>query len=154
MTMTRMQIGRTMSRLAIAIVMPAVLALPGAGNAHAHALDEQPGKSEESVQPLMKQPIPEAAGRNVLLATVTFAPGQESEPHVHPGSIFAYVLEGTVVSQLGGEPEKTYGKGQSWYEAPGARHLVTRNASKTRPARLLVFGIAAEGDPIKQPLPR
>ncbi|KJK23948.1 cupin [Burkholderiaceae bacterium 16] len=152
--MTRLQIGRAVSRLAIATVVPAVLALPGAGSALAHTPDGQPGKSEESVQPLMKQPIPEAAGKNVLLATVTLAPGQESEPHVHPGSIFAYVLEGTVVSQLGGEPERTYSKGQSWYEAPGARHLVTRNASKTKPARLLVFGIAAEGDPIKQPLPR
>lgn len=152
--MIRLQIRRTVFRLAIATVVPAVLALLGTGNAHAHTPGVQPGESEESVQPLMKQPIPEAAGKNVLLATVTFAPGQESQPHIHPGSIFAYVLEGTVVSQLGGEPAKTYTRGQSWYEAPNARHLVTRNASQTKPARLLVFGIAGEGDPIKLPLPQ
>ncbi|EHP37621.1 cupin [Cupriavidus basilensis OR16] len=152
--MTRLQIGRAVSRLAIATAVPALLALLGAGNVHAHTPDGQPGRAEETVQPLMKQPIPEAAGKNVLLATVTLAPGQASAPHVHPGSIFAYVLEGTVVSQLGGEPAKTYGKGQSWYEAPNARHLVTRNASKTTPARLLVFAIAGEGEPIKLPLPQ
>ncbi|MGO4326107.1 cupin domain-containing protein [Cupriavidus sp. 2TAF22] len=152
--MTRSNSGRAMPRLIIAAFVPAMLALAGAGQARAHTPDGKPGHAEESVQPVMKQAIPEAGGKNVLLATVTFAPGQESTPHVHPGSIFAYVLEGSVVSQLGGEPAKTYARGQSWYEPPGAQHLVTRNASKTRPARLLVFAIAAEGEPIKRPLPQ
>ncbi|WP_420994153.1 cupin domain-containing protein [Cupriavidus sp. 30B13] len=142
------------SRLILAAVVPALLALPGAGQARAHAPDGKPGAGEENVQPVMKQAIPEAAGKNVLMATVTFAPGQVSTPHTHPGSIFAYVLEGSVVSQLGGEPARTYAAGQSWYEPPGAQHLVARNASKTRPAKLLVFAIAGEGEPIKQPLPR
>ena len=151
--MTRSNSARAMPRVIIAAVVPAMLVLAGAGQARAHTPDGEPRPSGEQVQPVMKQVIPEAGDKNVLLATVTLAPGQEAEPHVHPGSIFAYVLEGSVVSQLGGEPAQTYAKGQSWYEPPGAQHLVTRNASKTRPARLLVFAIAAEGQPIKQPLP-
>ena len=33
----------------------------------------------------------------------------------------------------------TYTKGQSWYESPKKPHVVSKNASKTEPAKLLVF---------------
>ncbi|AHX13037.1 cupin [Dyella jiangningensis] len=108
---------------------------------------------EEKVQPLMKQAISDAPGKNVMMATVTLAPGQSAAPHLHPGSIFAYVLEGSVVSQLEGDPPHTYTQGESWYEAPRVHHLVTRNASTTRSARLLVWAIVGDKEPIKLPLP-
>jgi quercetin dioxygenase-like cupin family protein len=117
------------------------------GVVHAH------DATEEKIHPVMRQAIPEAAGKNVLIATVSYTPGQASEAHMHPGSIFAYVLEGHVVSQLEGSPARTYGPGESWYEAPGAHHLVSRNASKTKPAKLLVFAIVGEQDPVKLPIP-
>jgi quercetin dioxygenase-like cupin family protein len=72
---------------------------------------------------------------------------------MHPGSIFAYVLEGRVTSQLEGGSAKTYGPGESWYEPPGAHHIVSRNASATKPAKLLVFAIVGDNDPVKQPIP-
>jgi quercetin dioxygenase-like cupin family protein len=122
------------------------LALTCCSVGHAH------DAAEEKVAPVMRQSIPEAPGKNVLIATVTYKPGQASAPHMHPGSIFAYVLEGHVVSQLEGAPPKTYGPGDSWYEAPGAHHLVSRNASNTRPAKLLVFAIVGEHDPVKLPI--
>ena len=132
--------------ISVAATALALLSLTSAGLAVAHA------GGEEKVQPVMRQAIPEAPGKTVLVATVTYAPGQDSTPHKHPGSIFAYVVEGSVVSQLDGSPAKTYGAGESWYEPPGAHHLVSRNASTTRPAKLLVFAIAGEHDPVKQPL--
>ena len=109
---------------------------------------------EETVQPLMKQALPDVPGKNAMMATVTLAPGQSAAPHLHPGSIFAYVLEGQVVSQLEGQEPKTYSAGQSWYEPPRAHHLVTRNPSAIQPAKLLVWAIVAPQDPIKVPLPQ
>jgi quercetin dioxygenase-like cupin family protein len=106
----------------------------------------------ETITPVQKQPIPEAAGKNVLMATVAYKPGEASEAHRHPGSIFAYVLEGHVTSQLEGSPAKTYGPGESWYEPPGAHHVVSKNASSTKPAKLLVFALAGEGEALKLPL--
>ncbi|WP_408149262.1 cupin domain-containing protein [Caballeronia glebae] len=120
----------------------------GAANASAH---ETTGA--EVVTPLMKQAVPEAAAKNVLMATVSYKPGQASDAHMHPGSIFAYVLEGRVTSQLEGGSAKTYGPGESWYEPPGAHHIVSRNASATKPAKLLVFAIVGDNDPVKQPIP-
>ena len=130
------------------LVVAAALAF---GAAHASAHDT---KGAEVVAPVTKQAIPEAAGRNVLMATVAYKPGQASEAHMHPGSIFAYVLEGHVTSQLEGSAAKTYGPGESWYEPPGAHHVVSKNASATKPAKLLVFAIVGENDPVKQPIPR
>jgi quercetin dioxygenase-like cupin family protein len=106
----------------------------------------------ETITPVQKQAIPEAAGKNVLMATVTYKPGEASEAHRHPGSIFAYVLEGHVTSQLEGSPAKTYGPGESWYEPPGAHHVVSKNASRTKPAKLLVFALAGDGEELKLPL--
>jgi quercetin dioxygenase-like cupin family protein len=118
----------------------------------ASAHDGHAGK--ETIAPVMKQAIPEAPGHTAQIITVNYGPGQASDAHMHPGSIFAYVLEGEVVSQLDGQPPRTYRPGESWYEPPGARHLVSRNGSATAPAKLLVVAIVNGQTPIKQPLSR
>jgi quercetin dioxygenase-like cupin family protein len=41
---------------------------------------------------------------------------------------------------------KVYRTGESWYEDPGARHQVTRNASKDKPASLLAVFVLDEGE--------
>jgi quercetin dioxygenase-like cupin family protein len=92
--------------------------------------------------------------KTILVATVTYAPGQASTPHKHPGSIFAYVVEGSVESQLEGAPSRIYRTGEAWYEPPGAHHVISRNASKTMPAKLLVFAVTSGHEPIKEPLER
>jgi quercetin dioxygenase-like cupin family protein len=61
------------------------------------------------------------------------------------------VLEGTVVSQLEGEPATTYTKGQSWYEPPKKPHITARNASAGVPAKLLVVLISEPGEPLTVP---
>jgi quercetin dioxygenase-like cupin family protein len=109
---------------------------------------------EGTAHPLMRHALPEAPGKQVTLLTVDYAPGQTSSPHSHPGSVFAYVVEGSVVSQLEGEPARTFRAGEGWYEPPGAHHIVSRNASTTQPARLVVWLMANEGEAVKKPLPR
>ncbi|SES00123.1 Cupin domain-containing protein [Pseudomonas soli] len=53
------------------------------------------------------------------MLTVSYAPGEASPGHWHPGAVMAYVLEGAVTSKLNDESEKTYKAGEFWYEAPG-----------------------------------
>jgi quercetin dioxygenase-like cupin family protein len=109
---------------------------------------------EEKVTPIQMQKLPDVPGKQVAMAVVSYEPGQASTPHFHSGSVFAYVLEGEIVSQLEGQPPVTYKAGESWYEPPRAAHLVSRNASGTRPAKLLAWLLMDEGGQIKQPLPR
>jgi len=55
----------------------------------------------------VKQPLADMAGKVATVLTVDYAPSAASDPHVHPGSVFAYVLEGTVVTQVEGEQPMT-----------------------------------------------
>ena len=108
--------------------------------------------AEDTVSVLMKERLADMAGKEGTVITVDFAPGAVSDQHVHPGSVFAYVLEGAVVSQLEGEKPVTYTRGQSWYESPKKRHVVSMNASNSEPAKLLVFLLSQEGEAIKAPV--
>lgn len=121
-----------------------------AAPAFAHGPGE--GDGEEKITMLQERVLADAPGKKALAFTVEYAPGQRSIPHVHAGSAIAYVLEGSVISQLEGEAPVTYRTGESWYETPRTNHLVSRNASTTKPAKLLVW-ILNDGDsPLLTPL--
>lgn len=47
-------------------------------------------------------------GWSVTAVEVSYAPGESSAPHHHPGITIAYILEGEVRSKVGDDPEKTY----------------------------------------------
>jgi len=50
-------------------------------------------------------------------------------------------------------PKRVYRAGESWYETPGSIHRVSRNASKTEPAKLLaVFVVDTEDKKLVTPL--
>jgi quercetin dioxygenase-like cupin family protein len=81
---------------------------------------------------------------------VTFPPAARAAPHRHGDAfVYAYVLEGTVSSQLESEPMRTYHKDENWTEQPGAHHVATENASPTTPAKLLVVFISTTGAQLK-----
>jgi quercetin dioxygenase-like cupin family protein len=84
----------------------------------------------------------------VTAVEVSYGPGESSTAHRHPGITIAYVLEGEIVSKVGDDPEKTYSPGQMFLETPGQLHAVSRNASTTRPAKLLALLLAEKGKPL------
>jgi quercetin dioxygenase-like cupin family protein len=120
-------------RLIPALVV-ASLALAAPAAAPAVALD--PG---ETVTPSFDHVLPNIPGKSLKAVTVDYAPGGASPGHTHAGSafIFAYVVSGAIETQVEGEAPKVVKAGDSFYETPGAHHLISRNASKTEPARLL-----------------
>lgn len=127
------------------IILFAVLAAQTPAWAHGDAADQ--------VKVLQQQGPSNAPGKNAVMLTVSYAPGQASPAHQHPGAVMAYVLEGAVVSKLDDEPEKTYQAGEYWYEAPGTIHSVSRNASQTQSAKLLVWSLVDEGSSVTVPYP-
>lgn len=80
--------------------------------------------------------------------TVEFPPGFSSPVHRHNAHVSLYVLEGSVVMQVKGRGAITLTPGQSFSEGPDDIHVVSRNASSTRPARFLVFMIKDKGAPL------
>ena len=90
-------------------------------------------------------------GWEVTVSYVDYAPGRVGNPHRHPGFVLAYVLEGAVVAKISGQGERTYTVGQMFYEPPGSTHEVSKNASKTQPAKLLALIFAKKGVPLSAP---
>ncbi|WFU20823.1 cupin domain-containing protein [Bradyrhizobium sp. CB1717] len=93
----------------------------------------------ETITPHFQQIIPNIPGKSLKALLVDYAPGGASVSHIHAKSafIFGYVLSGEIESQVNDGPKRVYRAGESFYETPGSRHPVSRNASKTRPATLL-----------------
>jgi len=106
----------------------------------------------EKVKVLQEQMLKNLPGKKAMMLTVDYAPGQSSIAHRHEGTAMAYVLEGAITSQVKGEPAITYQPGQFWYEPAGSEHLVSKNASTTEPAKLLVFMVMGEKEAVLIPL--
>ena len=123
----------------------AALALIFSASAFAH----DPAEKVTVLQDEMLKNVP---GKKALMIEVDYQPGQSSISHKHEGTTMAYVLSGEIVSQVKGEPAKTYKAGEYWYEAAGSEHLVSKNASATQPARLLVFMVLAPEEKVLIPL--
>jgi quercetin dioxygenase-like cupin family protein len=101
----------------------------------------------EKVNPLMAKEFSDIAGKEGLMLTVAYAPGEASTKHRHNAHVFVYVLEGSVVMQVEGAKPVTLKKGQTFYESPSDIHSVSKNASKTKPAKFLVFVLKDKGTP-------
>jgi quercetin dioxygenase-like cupin family protein len=96
---------------------------------------------------LMTKDLPDLPGKEGMVETVDFAPGEVSQRHRHNADLFVYVLEGTVITQVKGGSPQTVHAGEVFYESPTDVHVVSRNASETQPAKLLVFYVKAQGTP-------
>ena len=90
-------------------------------------------------------------GWSVTVVEVSYAPGESSGAHRHPGITIGYVLEGEVRSKVGDDPERLYTAGQMFLETPNQVHAVSRNASTTKPARLLAVMLAEKGKQLTTP---
>ena len=106
---------------------------------------------EETITPLIRKDLAGFPGKQSLMYTVDFPPGFSSPVHRHNAQVSVYVLEGSVVMQVRGQKELTLGPGQSFYEGPNDIHVVSRNASSTKPAKFLVFLINKKGAPLVLP---
>ena len=102
----------------------------------------------ETVTPQFEQAITNIPGKSLVALLVDYAPGGASPSHIHAKSafIFGYVLSGEIESQVNDGPRRVYRAGESFYEPPGSRHPVSRNASKTKPARLLAVFVVDTDD--------
>lgn len=102
---------------------------------------------------VFEHPLPDLNLKDwsVTVVEVSYAPGESSGAHRHPGITIAYVLEGEIRSKVGDDPEKTYAAGEMFIETPNQLHGVSGNASKTKPARLLAILLAEKGTQLTTP---
>jgi quercetin dioxygenase-like cupin family protein len=84
-------------------------------------------------------------GKTVTVEIVEFPPLAAAPEHHHGGSVTVYVLAGTVRSQIAGGPLLDYHVGETFFEPPGAVHVVAMNPSPTEPAKFMAIHVADDG---------
>jgi quercetin dioxygenase-like cupin family protein len=114
------------------------------------ALAAEPAPAAKAA-PLLQQPLTGIPGKEGLMVEVNIPPGGASPAHRHDADVFVYVLEGSVIMQVAGGEPKTLGVGQTFHENPADIHVRSENASKTSPAKLLVFFVKNTGAPATRP---
>jgi quercetin dioxygenase-like cupin family protein len=105
-------------------------------------------EARKSVPPLMTRDLAGIPGKEAIVLTVEYGPGESSRPHRHDSNVFVYVLEGAITMQVKGGLAVTLHPGQTYYESPSDIHVVSANASKTAPAKFLVFIVKDKGIPV------
>jgi len=102
----------------------------------------------EAVTTNFAHAISNIPGKSLIAVEVSYPPGGASLPHRHAKSafIYAYVVSGAIESQVEGQPARVYRAGESFYETPGAHHVLGRNVSATEPAKLLAVFVVDSSD--------
>ena len=103
---------------------------------------------EAKVTPLMSKDLTNIPGKEGVMITVEYPPGASDPIHRHNAHAFVYVLEGEIVMQVRGGKEMVLKPGETFYEGPDDVHVVGRNASKTKPAKFVVFLVKEKGAPV------
>jgi quercetin dioxygenase-like cupin family protein len=124
--------------LALLLTTTAFLALPGLA------------QNAEHVKPVFEHALPNVEGKRMVAVVVTYPPGARSPAHHHAPSafIYAYVLSGTIRSQVDDSPPRTYRVGEGFYELPGSHHRISENASDREPASLLAVFVVDSNDKV------
>lgn len=105
----------------------------------------------EGVTPLFRTDVGDLTNQEIVFLEVTYPPGASSASHRHDAHTIVYVLEGTVIMQVKDGEEKTLSAGEVFYETPEDVHSVSRNASETEPAKILVWFLKEKGAPTTRP---
>jgi quercetin dioxygenase-like cupin family protein len=142
----------------IGVVMAAMLCggLPAAHFAWSQgAASSAQSQTKDRARIVLSKPLPKLDGDHLkaVLVEVRYGPGEASLPHSHPCAVIGYVVEGTLRTQVKGEPEMIYNAGESFYEAPNGVHLVSANASSTEPAKLVVYLMCDRDAPLSVDMP-
>ena len=106
---------------------------------------------QAKVTELLSKDLTNIPGKEGLMVIVEYPPGSSDPIHRHNAHGFIYVLEGSIVMQVRGGKEMTLTAGQTFYEGPDDVHVVGRNASKTKPAKFVVFFVKERGAPVLVP---
>ena len=91
-----------------------------------------------------------ADGKEWKVVTIELSPGTVDAWHFHPGAELVYVLEGAGLLEVDGKPSVTLNPRVATTLQPKQDHVL-KNASQTRPLKVLVVLRPPHGDVRRQP---
>ncbi|MEV0096140.1 cupin domain-containing protein [Streptomyces sp. NPDC050738] len=124
---------------ALGLVPSAAVATPGTG---VSATVLAKGTSEGALKLKTK------GATDVVVRTITIAPGGSTGWHYHPGQVIAVVQSGTLTRTLDDCSVETTPAGKSFVEPAGGRHIHVGRNLGSDPVVLYVTYLLPEGAPI------
>jgi quercetin dioxygenase-like cupin family protein len=91
---------------------------------------------------LLKADLTGCSGKEVSIAVNELSPGTSGK-HYHPGESFTYILDGSEVYEIEGQPSKVVKAGDVLHEEPMQVHTV----DNAKPVKLLVVRVSEKGQP-------
>ena len=112
----------------------------------------EPQPTVEVLASVPNPPVPQDLEVKTVL--ITLPPGSKgSPPHFHPGPAFGYVIEGELVMELEGEPERVIKAGQAFWEPGGDLvHYQGANNLPDGETSYVVTLLGTAGHPVLTPL--
>ncbi len=104
-------------------------------------------ESETVITGLMNMPLSDIAGKDTNVVLFDVGPGWTIANHFHPGHIFIYMLEGSIMLEVEGAEAQILNVGDTAYEAP-AMNMSASNVSSTEGAKFVVFTVGDIGEPV------
>jgi quercetin dioxygenase-like cupin family protein len=113
-------------------------------------------KAKERARIVFSQSLPRLDGDHLkaTVVEVNYRPGESSSPHSHPCAVTGYVIEGALRTQVKGDAEAIYKAGESFYEAANGIHIVSANASQTKPAKFIAYFVCDRDTPLSVKAPQ
>jgi quercetin dioxygenase-like cupin family protein len=87
--------------------------------------------------------------RHAVQALAEFVPGGSAGKHTHPGEELSYVVEGTLLLEVDGQPPRTLNAGDAFFVEAGKVHDGKNIGSG--PAKVLATYIVEKGKPVASP---
>ena len=110
-----------------------------------------PAFSQSTANAVFQTDVADLMNQEILVLEVNYEAGNDSPSHRHNAHTVVYVLEGSVTMQVAGGELQTLGPGDVFYETPNDIHSVSRNASDTESAKILVFFLKEKGAATTEP---
>lgn len=137
-----------MSRPLISMFLAIGVAAFGSSSVLAEGKAKEQGKEASPIESiLLKQPLKGIEGKEATVVIIEVPPGFQTPPHIHPGDLFVYVLEGAIEVELEGGEKLAASAGEVIYEPPN-HPMIGRNASSSEGARILIFQVGDKGKPL------
>ncbi|HEV2387368.1 MAG TPA: cupin domain-containing protein [Candidatus Acidoferrales bacterium] len=111
-------------------------------------------KLGDTPQRLLDRDLPGVSldGWHVVASRLVFRAGAKSHPHIHPGFVIGYVIDGDFRFQVAGQPEAVLHVGEMFFEPLGAHHVVGESANPAKDAIVLALVFGKKGDPLTVPI--
>ncbi len=133
--------------LVLSFALAGAIIVGAAASPNLHAQEQQEYISKAKATPLLKTTLAGMKGKEVNIVHFAAPPGFVGGKHFHPGHVFVYILEGSLIVEMEGDAPRKLGPGDVFQE-PQGRTMLARNLSSTQGVKLLVFQIGDEGKPL------